>query len=842
MLIPALLGLLFFLILLRWTHPPTYLPQLAQKDQVIEESRDFLLKAGFDADGLEPYAVLRTNDELISQQISRFGKSQVNEFIRNGFLRFIPSYYWQISWISTDDHEDVSITMDSYRQPFGVNVFRTVHSIDGAIQRFNLENKRGAKQRMQTPWDLDDKSDDEPDDVMPDFLAMPKGPLMAEILEHRHLKSLLRGTVWDNHLMSIDSTYQSGQQGEQLHNAVLVPQADIFGHVPRVTVRINQEGRLLGIDQEVYINGYQASETESPGGFIRAIFYVIAALLLFALFIRRLFHRLVDLRSASINGGMAAILFLIHMIQVLIQGSAFALIDQQFLQIIAMVLIMAVLSVFFGIFIFMIAGLGESMTRESWPEKITSMSLVRMGYFDSRRVGNAIGAGVLGAFMLLGLASILYTISDHTYLNLLDDHLFYAESYLLPAWHIFAQSLLWTFLIAAGLFACFISWVAINKRHTLLLLACGGVALSLMTPLHMTTPDSYIIFAIIIPLGIAATWIFIRQDILALSVSLLLFFAAWLTVDSRLVSGSPDALLGWTVLGVMILLLAAGVWVAEYGKTYDHIPDLTPKYILEIAREQRVERELEIAHQVHQSFLPVDLPALGGLEVAASCQAAFDVGGDYYDVIPVDDHRMAFVIGDVSGKGIQAAFFMTMVKGIFQSLVKEIPDPAPLLTRMNRLFYDNARRGSFISICYGLIDVRNGMLKYARAGHNPAIVIRSAEQKAEIIRSRGLAIGLTRSTDFENSLEEVSIRLQPGDGVVFYTDGVTEAVNPARQMFGEDRLVAEVRKHYKLDADDLLLQLTTSINRFASSTPVSDDMTMVIVRYLNSSTRMSENS
>ncbi len=830
MLIPALLGLLFFLMLPGRTHPPSHLPQPAEKNRVIEDSRSFVHKSGYNTDELEPYAVLRTNDELIGRQISYFGKRQINDFIRNGFLHFIPSYYWQVSWISTEDHEDVSISMDSYLQPYGTTVFRTIHSTAGTLQQFHVDNRSGAEQRTYATPDMPE----DPGGEMPEFRNLPAGPLYAETPEHRYVRNLLKDSVWDNYMMSVDSTYQSGQNGESLHNVVLVTQAEIFSHIARVTVQLNQQGLLHGIDQDIYISGYEASDADATDGFIRAIFYIVGALLLFVLFIRRIFHRLVDLRSASINGALAAILFFIHMIQMLIQGSAFAMIDQQFFQIIALVLIMVVISVLFGFFIFMIAGLGESMTREIWPDKITSLSLVRMGYLNNRLVGNALSAGALGAFILLGLAAILYTISDHSYLNLLDDHLFYSDTYLLPAWHILAQSLIWTFFIAAGLFACFISWVAINKRLTLLMLTCGGVAFALMSSFQLTTPDSFLIFLIVLPLGVAATWIFLRQDILSLSVSLLLFLAVWLTVDSRLVTGSPDILLGWTVPAIMVLLLAAGVWLAEYGKAYDHIPILTPKYILEIAREQRVERELEIAHQVHQSFLPVDLPKLEGVEVAASCRAAFDVGGDYYDVIPVDDHRMAFVIGDVSGKGIQAAFFMTMVKGIFQSLVKEIPEPLPLLTRMNRLFYDNARRGSFISICYGLIDVRDGTLKYARAGHNPAIFIRSDERKAEMIRSTGLAIGLTRTSDFENSLEQVTLTLKSGDGLIFYTDGVTEASDPARQMFGEDRLIDEIQKNHHMNAKSLLQQLTRSLQRFTSFAPLSDDMTMVVIRYVNS--------
>ncbi len=801
--------MLLFLLLMPWSHPPADLTGLAETEEVIRESRRFLEKSGIDPGELKPFVVFRTDDELLDRQVAYFGKKKLSEFIRNGFLRFIPSYYWQVNWIDTGDHEDVAITMESYRQPFGATVFRTVHAPDAALIRFHTENRSGTAFRLP--------------DRQPS-ISLPENP------EYQDLKPVLRGSVWNNYLMSVDSTYYSEQYEERLINAVLVPPAQIFEHATRVTVTLNADGQLHQISQRVTIGGQPVTEAGSPDDFVRVIFFILAVLLLITLFVRRIFHRLVDVHSATIYGSIAAILFLLHILLILFQSSAFSFIDQQLLQILAMMLIMVIVSVFFGIFIFMLTGLGESLSREIWPEKITSISLLRLGYLDSSFLGNSTASGVLGSFIYLGLAALMYTLSDHSYLNPLDGQVFYAESYLFPVSQIMAQSLFWAILITIGVFSCLLSWIGINWKNVVLLLLSGGIVFTLLSSHHVSTPDSLLIFVFWLIPGIAATWFFLRQDLLAQLVAIFVFISLWTTVDGRVITGSPDAWLAWSFVGLAGLLLAGGIGLAEYGKRYGHLPELTPGYILEIAREQRVERELEIARQVHQSFLPVDLPKLEGMEVAASCHAAFDVGGDYYDVIPIDDHRMAFVVGDVSGKGIQAAFFMTMVKGIFQSLVKEIPEPVPLLTRMNRIFYDNARRGSFISICYGLLDVRDASLRYARAGHNPAILLHNQEQKAELLRSGGLALGLTRNDEFEQSLSEVTIKMNPEDTLIFYTDGVTEALNPSGVMYGEDRLTSEASKHHKLSAQQMLDQLTTSVTRYAANVPLNDDMTMVVVR------------
>lgn len=849
LIVPAAPGFLFFLFFIPMVHPPAHIPEISDSGLVTSESQRFIENAGYEPAQLKPHAVLRSNDGLLNQQIAHLGKSRLIEYIKNGFLHFIPSYYWQVVWIDTGDHENVNIAMDSYKQPAGIPVFRTTHSPDGAIQQFILEDRRGTNmvrpatdptatgqtqadhsQARQLQPGQSQSSERQSGQLQP--WQFQTGQLQSEIPGHDIIKHQLRRSVWDNHLMRVDTVYSGEFLDQRVVRVILTPQTDIFEHIPVISLSFTPEGMLQAITHEVTINGYEAPDAEPYAGLIRVLFFIFIILLLLILFFRRIIHRLLDVQGAGFYGLTGGILCLLHLTLLLFQASAFTHIDPQFLQIIALIFAIILVSAVFGLLVFMVSGLGESLAREAWPEKITSLALIRLGYLDSRQVGNSLSAGVLAAFIYLGLASVLYSLSGHSYQNPLENHLFLSQSYLLPPWHLMIQNLLLMFMIAGGIFACFLSWAAINKRNTLLLLILGGASFSLISSYSLVTPDSSLILLIWFIPGLFAAWIYLKYDLLALMLSVFLFLALWQTMDGRVIPDSPDVLLAWSVYILPILFLAAGLYLSEYGKEYGHIPELTPEYILEIAREQRVERELEIARQVHNSFLPSNLPTLEGLEISAKCHAAFDVGGDYYDVIPVDDHRMAFVIGDVSGKGIQAAFYMTMVKGIFQSLVKEIPDPLPLLTRINRLFYENARRGSFISVCYGLIDTRTGQLKYARAGHNPAIWIRAGDPNADMLRSGGMALGLTHGTEFEESLSEVSITMKPGDSLIFYTDGITEALNPRNQMFGDSRLLDEAKKHSTLPARNLLDQLASSVNRFTASTPVSDDMTMVIIRFV----------
>ncbi len=215
------------------------------------------------------------------------------------------------------------------------------------------------------------------------------------------------------------------------------------------------------------------------------------------------------------------------------------------------------------------------------------------------------------------------------------------------------------------------------------------------------------------------------------------------------------------------------------------------------------------------------------------------MGGDYYDFVEVEPGKLAVVVGDVSGKGTQAAFYMTLTKGILQTLSREGLSPAEVMRRLNMLFYANAPRGTFISMIYGVFDVEARSFTFARAGHNPVILKRSPSQEPDLVQPTGMAIGLVDGPTFDNTIEERTLELRIGDVLVFYTDGFSEAMNLARDEYGDGRLARKVSDLGNRSATELLDAVAEDVHHFVGAADRHDDMTMVVVK-LDRSTSDSE--
>jgi sigma-B regulation protein RsbU (phosphoserine phosphatase) len=281
---------------------------------------------------------------------------------------------------------------------------------------------------------------------------------------------------------------------------------------------------------------------------------------------------------------------------------------------------------------------------------------------------------------------------------------------------------------------------------------------------------------------------------------------------------------------LLVAFFTLGVIGVLSKRSGGDVEQFLPEYITELAGQERVKRELEIAHQVQGSFLPRRMPQIAGLDIAGMCLPATEVGGDYFDFIKVGSTRLAFVVGDVSGKGIEAAFYMTFVKGVIQTLSKSIFSPAEVMRRTNSVFRENAPPGTFISMIYGVVDVETGMFTFSRAGHNPAILKRHNAPDALPLQPRGMAIGFTDGKVFDESIEEVAIQLHSGDSLVFYTDGFSEAMNSARELYGDERLVQKVAHVGNKSSGAILRSLTEDVHHFIESAGRSDDMTMVVIK------------
>ena len=245
---------------------------------------------------------------------------------------------------------------------------------------------------------------------------------------------------------------------------------------------------------------------------------------------------------------------------------------------------------------------------------------------------------------------------------------------------------------------------------------------------------------------------------------------------------------------------------------------------------ERLTRELDIAREVQRRLLPQHLPQLDRVALAAASVSAQEVGGDYYDFVRLPDDRLAFIVGDVSGKGTSAAFYMAELQGVFQSASRLAPSPAAFLSHANEALASSLERNVFISVVYGVLDLKKEEITLARAGHCPAAMIRLGGE-ARLLRSKGIGLGLDRGTLFRSALAEERVRLQPGDVFVLYTDGVVESRNGQGEEYGYDRLLEALRRHRHEEADVLHEALLGDLHRFIGHETYDDDMTLVVLKW-----------
>ncbi len=270
---------------------------------------------------------------------------------------------------------------------------------------------------------------------------------------------------------------------------------------------------------------------------------------------------------------------------------------------------------------------------------------------------------------------------------------------------------------------------------------------------------------------------------------------------------------------------AVGLFAAQAALAIDNA-----RLLEERIEKERLAREMAIAREVQVKLLPQRLPTLPGVSIAASSVAAHEVGGDYFDFSTIDEHRIAFIVADVSGKGTSAAFYMAEMQGIFRSLTRLAPAPRTFLEHANATLSSILERSVFVSVIYGVLDARGETISLARAGHCPAAAI-SVDGSARLMRTPGMGLGLDRGSVFSTALSEEVVALRPGDVFVLYTDGVIESRGLSGDQYGYDRLLEVLRKNRHEEAHDLHKALTHDLTDFIGSSDYDDDMTLVIMKW-----------
>ncbi|MGD0035676.1 MAG: SpoIIE family protein phosphatase [Bacteroidota bacterium] len=247
--------------------------------------------------------------------------------------------------------------------------------------------------------------------------------------------------------------------------------------------------------------------------------------------------------------------------------------------------------------------------------------------------------------------------------------------------------------------------------------------------------------------------------------------------------------------------------------------------------QQRVKEELDLARKIQQGLFPKTNPKISGLDIAGVSVPALSVGGDYYDFIQLSPNKILAVVADVSGKGMSAALYMSKVQGMVQLAAHIYSTPKEMLTNINRRIFDGMDRRSFITMILALFDLKKKEVRICRAGHNKALF--SVSGKIEFLEGGGIGLGLERGPLFEDAIEEIRIPIKPDSLFLFYTDGITEAMNEEKQQLGEEAIIDLLKVKRHLSAESIQRAILTKVEKFRGSAEQHDDVTMVVVKSKN---------
>ena len=249
----------------------------------------------------------------------------------------------------------------------------------------------------------------------------------------------------------------------------------------------------------------------------------------------------------------------------------------------------------------------------------------------------------------------------------------------------------------------------------------------------------------------------------------------------------------------------------------------------ETSRRERLESEFRIAAELQRTLLPEAPPLIEGLELIGWSQPSKDVGGDFYDFIEMGDGRVAVVLGDATGKGLSAALLSTECSSVLRTLADQTDSPSDLLYRTNNEFFKRiGATHRFVTLFLMIIDTRHGTATYASAGHPPPFLVNPGAKGGRWLESEaGYPLGIVNGAAFS----ETEIRLEARDTIVIYSDGLTDAQNPASEMYGEDRIEKILQATSAEPSEELLRDLRADAEKHMDGKDPIDDMTIVVVRF-----------
>lgn len=646
------------------------------------------------------------------------------------------------------------------------------------------------------------------------------------------VQHVLAPTRWSGAELTLDEISIQNESGEHtLYRIRMRAEEEILGRTLRIDTDIDHQGYVHRIQPSwVVVNTDTESLPVAVHNQSRTTVLVLLGIAAFFVFLFRLVRQQLDLKSARNDALITFVaMFLVSLNSSFSEALQHGYLAPDLWDLIGTILGGVLVGAGSAALIFIFSSIASSVSHEIWPERIHSLNLFRRGYLYNKPVGLALVRALSLALLIPVLPVVIHSLHPGAEIFTDGDFIFMTEQFPVAFAHTLGQS---AYAAQQILFIVLLFALALIRKRIQHPWLLNGIGVMILIWLDLN-PAQLIGYGNLAGQFVAAVLVmsaFHRFG--ALTAMLLPFFTQlwWALLGGLALGVGPDGYQLLFLAGILIVALIMGVMATGYGAAGTSLPDFVPSYILDLANRERMTRELEIARQVQQTFLPVSNPSIEDFELYASCKPASEVGGDYYEFLQADAHTVAVSIGDVSGKGIQAAFFMTLIKGYTQSLAETGPDPATFLSRVNSLFYRNAPRGTFVTMIYGLLDTRNRSFTLARAGHNPVLVYRAATGKATYLHTPGLALGMINDSRFESQLEAVTLQLEAGDCILLYTDGYTEAMNRAGELYGDARFKEIVEQHGTKSLGQLVDIIDTDVHAFTGGIARHDDMTIMGIR------------
>ena len=768
--------------------------------EIQQRSDSLLALIGVDMTGMTSQATFAGNQSLLEHLAGEDGVRGANSRVMGG----VPGFFWKVTWrklenlealvgSSSDNKESTKEVLDFLRGEVSITVDPSGHLL-------------GFERAI-------------PDTVALVTLGADSARALARSFVERAVPDSERPALdWAKELRSVSESSQD-QPGHRQYRYLWSGVSRSLG--TRTEAELVVAGNMLRRFEVRYVvpPGVQSAPGMAVGEILIILVYVVLIIGMIVSAIRIIRAYELGFRLAIVAGVIVA---LAVGYQVFLEMRGFG----------ARQLVSLLLGpLFSGGAMLLLWAVAESVTRESSREKLVPLDLATHGYLFHSMVGKSavqgIASGLAAYACLLAGISVLGELTAVRF-GLTAEKVADAFPSQMPLLSVSSNTIVLTLFVFV-LFVLFgVSWLRARLPWPLVAVAVSASVLGAnnferLEPLWPAIGIQALAFFIV-------AWTFYRYDVLA-GILALWTYLLIPRVVGFIVSGNSffevPALL--YVAGTAVVL-AGGAAMQFRRQELSSFEEIAPAFARNITERQRLQQELEIARRVQMSFLPKHNPTVEGLDIAAQCIPAQEVGGDYFDFIELGPGKLGIAIGDVSGKGTQAAFFMTLAKGFLKALSPHHDSPAEVLSHLNKLFYESVERGAFISMVYATIDVTRRTLVIARAGHNPVIMRKSEAVDVEVLQPQGLGLGLEAGETFSKTIEEVSVPVTSGDTFVFYTDGFSEAMNKERLEFGEEQLYTVVNTVSGGTAQHILDEVFAAVRQFAGKEKQHDDMTLVVLK------------